>query len=296
MRSNDLLTIDHHCQIDKPTDEQITAMQRYGTKDGSPEMVDGELVVNGFRLRLLGHVPIHDRIWSHRLSNRGGVWRIEYKLLPDIRPLEPTGEAVGIDPGLQHIITTSKGLHVAPHPDIVRIDKMVHRLGADLADKSPGSVRHRELTRRIARLEQRRDDIQLDQFNQIADQLCKHNDIIAIEDCDVETGAMHNEEYLAAGRRARWDLLKHVIEFRCVETGRTFVLSPRFWSSQTCSECRWYVPKKVSERWHKCPKCGYEADRDVNGAREILNRAMEILDGSTRTDHHPIGHPHYVMQ
>ena len=39
------------------------------------------------------------------------------------------------------------------------------------------------------------------------------------------------------------------------------------------------VDKDLSVRMHVCPHCGYEEDRDVNAARNILARALSILQG-----------------
>jgi|SRR5258706_8117732 len=44
-------------------------------------------------------------------------------------------------------------------------------------------------------------------------------------------------------------------------------------TSQECSGCGITVPKKLSERVHDCPSCGLRLDRDLNAARNILNRA-----------------------
>ncbi|WP_305065043.1 transposase [Methanococcoides sp.] len=42
-------------------------------------------------------------------------------------------------------------------------------------------------------------------------------------------------------------------------------------TSQKCSICGNIVPKGLSIRVHKCPKCGIELDRDVNAAINIQN-------------------------
>ncbi|WP_353735169.1 transposase [Okeania sp. SIO2C2] len=53
----------------------------------------------------------------------------------------------------------------------------------------------------------------------------------------------------------------------------TVAVNPRN-TSQNCSNCGHKVPKKLSDRWHSCPNCKYEADRDVNAAKNILNLAV----------------------
>ncbi len=37
-------------------------------------------------------------------------------------------------------------------------------------------------------------------------------------------------------------------------------------TSQCCSTCLNVVPKKLSDRWHSCPYCSTELDRDLNSA------------------------------
>ena len=45
-------------------------------------------------------------------------------------------------------------------------------------------------------------------------------------------------------------------------------------TSQLCSNCGEIVPKRLSERVHRCDHCGYVQDRDVNAAQNILKRAL----------------------
>ncbi|MER3477164.1 MAG: transposase, partial [Leptolyngbya sp. ERB_1_2] len=44
--------------------------------------------------------------------------------------------------------------------------------------------------------------------------------------------------------------------------------------SQDCSGCGTKVPKKIQDRWHSCPSCGCELDRDHNAAINIKHRAV----------------------
>jgi putative transposase len=62
-------------------------------------------------------------------------------------------------------------------------------------------------------------------------------------------------------------------------------VSPRG-TSQTCSGCGAYVGKDLSVRVHRCPGCGLTIDRDVNAARNILKRGLEI--GLERAEYTPV--------
>jgi putative transposase len=45
-------------------------------------------------------------------------------------------------------------------------------------------------------------------------------------------------------------------------------------TSQECSGCGAHVPKILADRWHSCPHCGLEMDRDENAARNVKQKAV----------------------
>ncbi|HEY9751923.1 MAG TPA: zinc ribbon domain-containing protein [Coleofasciculaceae cyanobacterium] len=47
-------------------------------------------------------------------------------------------------------------------------------------------------------------------------------------------------------------------------------------TSQHCSNCLNRVPKELSDRWHSCPHCGTELDRDTNAAILIKKVGLDI--------------------
>jgi len=50
------------------------------------------------------------------------------------------------------------------------------------------------------------------------------------------------------------------------------------YTSKTCGRCGIVDRKLGGSEWYKCKKCGVEMCRDVNGARNILLRTIEVLD------------------
>ena len=46
-------------------------------------------------------------------------------------------------------------------------------------------------------------------------------------------------------------------------------------------KCRKLVPKDIEVRWHSCPHCGLELDRDHNAAINILIRGQEVAHRAT---------------
>ena len=65
-----------------------------------------------------------------------------------------------------------------------------------------------------------------------------------------------------------------ILTDKAEEAGRSVIaLEPRH-TSQWCSACEVLVPKPLQERWHRCA-WGYEADRDVNAARNLYMARRE---------------------
>src|SRR5205085_1969545 len=89
--------------------------------------------------------------------------------------------------------------------------------------------------------------------------------------------------YLPNGAAAKGGLNKSILDagwgefvafcsYKAEGAGGTVAkVSPRG-TSQECSGCHEQVPKDLSVRWHSCPYCGVELDRDHNAAKNILQR------------------------
>ena len=93
-----------------------------------------------------------------------------------------------------------------------------------------------------------------------------------------------NKSILDAGWGAFVTMCRHKAE----EAGGTVVKVAPHGTSQTCSGCGCIVQKDLSVRWHSCPHCGAELDRDHNAAKNILHRYQEpVLNGAGSVPHKP---------
>ena len=78
---------------------------------------------------------------------------------------------------------------------------------------------------------------------------------------------------------AGWGLLRNALTYMArLSEGVTAFVDPRG-TSQICSGCGVRVEKGLGERMHRCPECGLVLDRDVNAARNVLKRGLEIGRG-----------------
>ena len=76
-----------------------------------------------------------------------------------------------------------------------------------------------------------------------------------------------------------WGMLRSALTYMAsLSEGVTAFVDPRG-TSQTCSRCGARVKKNLSVRVHVCPMCGLVLDGDVNAARNVLKRGLEIGRG-----------------
>ncbi|NEP45352.1 MAG: transposase, partial [Okeania sp. SIO2H7] len=84
-----------------------------------------------------------------------------------------------------------------------------------------------------------------------------------------------NGQFLPNGQSAKSGLNKslqdaafgqfvQVLEYVAWKLGKELSCVDPKGTSQHCWECLNKVSKSLSERWHSCPKCGQEVDRDYN--------------------------------
>lgn len=93
-----------------------------------------------------------------------------------------------------------------------------------------------------------------------------------------------NKSILDAG----WYSFRMILKSKAENAGREFIEINPAYTSQDCSHCGYRPPKeerkKLSDRWHTCPKCGFSAHRDKNSA--ILQDKIGV--GLHTVRHRPI--------
>jgi len=62
---------------------------------------------------------------------------------------------------------------------------------------------------------------------------------------------------------------KERMKYMCAVKGNNLYIVNEAYTSKTCGGCG-YCKKDCTGRWYKCIKCGFELDRDYNGARNIF--------------------------
>ncbi|MGI5501945.1 RNA-guided endonuclease InsQ/TnpB family protein [Lentzea sp. CA-135723] len=156
---------------------------------------------------------------------------------PHVPTLPTTGSEVGIDMGLNHLLTLSTG-------EKARL--VVGRVHARIADR------------------------RADHLHKVTTRLVRENQTLVIEDLNVAS-MVRNHRLARSISDASWRQFREMLEYKAAWYGRKVIVLDRWFpSSKLCSACG--TPAKTMPlqiRVWTCD-CGTSHDRDVNAARNIL--------------------------
>ena len=245
------------------------------------------LVAGGQRVRLAGignvrlrlHRPVEGRIKQVSVTLAGdGRWYVAFVCdqVP-AQPMEPTGKDIGIDLGIATFAALSDGTLVGNPRPLESARHEVRLAQRRVSRRRRGSGRRRKAVALLARQHVHVESARRDFHHKLADDLCRRFDRIAIEELNVRGLArgMLAKQVADAG----WAQFTTILRAKAASAGREVVAVEARGTSQECSACGCEVRKGLGVRVHNCPHCGYVVDRDVNAARNVLQRMGRIRRG-----------------
>lgn len=226
----------------------------------------------------IGHVKLKahfefDPLKVSRINVKyhNGKWYVN--LTSEIQEAEVVEIAnkVGIDVGLLTFAALSNGAKISNPKYFRKSEKKLAKLQRRLSRKKKGSNNRRKAKTKITWLHDKIANQRKDFLHKVSYGIVKKYDLIAVEDLSVKN-MIKNHHLSKSIADAGWGKFVDYLEYKCLKFGKVFVKVPPGGTSQTCV-CGAHVPKDISIRVHKCPECGFVADRDVVSAMVILQRA-----------------------
>ncbi|MDW8807806.1 RNA-guided endonuclease TnpB family protein [Streptomyces scabiei] len=236
------------------------------------------------RLTLAKMAEPLDIVWSRPLpdgaspstvtvsQDAAGRWYVSLLVEdPSVQPLPATDAAVGIDVGLDHLLTLSTGEKVS-NPRHERRDRArLAKAQRELARKAEGDgANRRKARRKVAKVYARIADRRHDHLHKLTTRLVRENQTIVIEDLAVRN-MVKNGSLARAISDAAWADFRSMLEYKADWYGREVIAIDRWFpSSKLCSVCGALQGKMpLHVRTWTCD-CGTTHDRDVNAAKNIL--------------------------
>lgn len=179
--------------------------------------------------------------------------------------LQETGQAVGIDFGLNRLATLSTGERIANPKNGYHYAKRMAFLQRRVARKTKDSNRRKHAVRAVAKLHAKIADTRMDVAHKFSPDMVKRFDTICIEDLNLR-GTVENHNLARSVSDAGIGMFTRLLESRAERYGRKVVKIDRWFpSSKTCSACGHINSAVVLglKDW-TCPACGVYRDRDDN--------------------------------
>ncbi|MFE5083514.1 RNA-guided endonuclease InsQ/TnpB family protein [Streptomyces mirabilis] len=195
---------------------------------------------------------------------------------PGVKPLSANGNAVGIDAGLEHLLTLSTGEKIT-NPRHERRDRAaLAKAQRRLAKKEKGSANRARARLTVAKIHARIADRRRDTLHKLTTRLVRENQTIVIEDLTVRN-MVKNHRLARAISDAAWSEFRSMLEYKAAWYGREVIAVDRWFpSSRLCSACgtlQEAMPLNV--RTWTCD-CGVTHDRDVNAANNLLAAGLAV--------------------
>ena len=191
------------------------------------------------------------------------------------------GNVVGIDLGNSAFYTDSNGNAIENPKYLRKSEKRLKKLQRRVSrrhekGKKPQSKNYHKARKQLARQHLKISRQRKDHAIKTARALIQSNDLIVYEDLKI-ANLVKNHHLAKSISDASWYQFTEWLDYYAKLQGIICVAVPPHFTSQDCSNCGQTVKKSLSVRTHKCPHCGYIADRDHNAARNILAKGLEML-------------------
>ena len=196
-------------------------------------------------------------------------------------PKTKTGKAVGIDLGINTLVTTSDGEKIESVADTEKLEKKFAREQRKLSRKKKGSNNRKKQKVKVAKVYEMIANKRKDHLHKVTAKIVGENQVVCAETLNVE-GMMKNHYLAKSIAMQSFATTLGFLEYKAKERGKIFVQVDRwFASSKTCHACGVREEKMpASKRRWKCKACGARHDRDINAAKNILAEGIKVLEGT----------------
>ena len=184
------------------------------------------------------------------------------------------------------MIVDSNGHKYKNHKYLTKSQAKLAKEQRKLSHMVKGSNNRTKQRIKVARLHKKIQNQRNDYLHKLSKSIVDENQVICIEDLKVKDMEQNNK--LARNiTDASWSRLVSMLIYKANWYGRTIIKVPSAYpSSQLCSICGYKnsITKSLNIRKWTCPECGTVHDRDINAAKNILSKGIEIL---TKDGTHP---------
>ena len=233
-----------------------------------------------------------ESIYGTQLVYQKGKW---YGCFPEFKPIEPIEESrvIALDPGVRTFLTGYDGETVLEvgKKDIGRINRLCSHLDQLMSKISRSKSKRKRFKQRQAanRIREKIKNLIKDLHNKVASFLVNNYKVIFLPTFESSQMVIKNQRKLrskTARNMLTWSYYKFAqnLSQMAARNNCLVVRCNESYTSKTCPECGKIHDKLGGSKTFKCPSCGFKADRDANGARNIMIRALQATAITVTSD------------
>lgn len=217
--------------------------------------------------------PIEGTIKTCTIKREADGWYVVFAVEENQCPFFPkTGEAVGLDVGIENFATLSTGRTVE-NPEFLRgSEGELKTAQRKVSRRRKGSKRRRKAVNLLAKKHQEIARGRADFHHKTALNIVREFDAIAVEDLNVR-GMVRNHHLAKSISDAGWSQFILILTSKAESAGRKVIKVNPSYTSQDCSRCGHRNRIRLATRIYRCSKCDLVIHRDRNGALNVKGRA-----------------------
>lgn len=266
---------------DKPGFPRFKVQARYNSftfKQGGYSISGNKIKMHKIgEVKIKLHRELLGKIKTCTVTVKNGKYYVSISCEVDAQLLPASDEKIGLDLGIKSLAISSDGEIFDSPTHLRKSTKVLRRLQRSVTRKKIGSNRRRKAVVLLARQHEKVANQRKDHLHKLSRQLVNRYGFIAFEKLNIRN-MIKNHNLAKSIADAAWGILVQFTSYKAESAGRIVAQGDPSGTSQDCSECGERVEKSLSERVHRCPWCGYIADRDINAAKNILKRALSRLE------------------
>lgn len=261
-----------------------------------------DLSTDKIKLPKLGDVPAS---WSDNISyeriiratitqHPSGKYTASVLVEREIQTFDKTGQSIGLDMGQVDLMIGSDGIRVPTRQYPIYEAKLRSwqrkmsrrgRLAKERGVSLDKAKNYQVAKRMVAKWHEKIRNCRMDYLHKQTTTIVQQYDLIAVEDLGIQRIMKQPSNHGHQSKRVNnhkvanqsWHTIRTMLEYKANWYGKKVVaVDPRY-TSQDCSNCleRTGPKNNLSVRQWTCLSCHAEHDRDINAAKNILQRGLD---------------------